>query len=378
MFLISFAFLLCLIQSLDHDKMTMWSTDADVITGSMCEYANSNLGGRSAPSAVAPSIQSLHYCATNVAILGQACGNCYEVEYDGSQATDAGRAGKAIVQIVDGGATHAFDCQESVFEIITGATTGVFPITYKQVDCDVATGGPRAVVVDGSYANNGNNVKIVFANLAQRVVGAKMSITTVADGSIQDYTFTRSGNSAVWRGNGFGDYGTNKPEGGATTFTLTMGDGSTVVLTNCFSSWPQAGGEWCSVQSGTAAPSLIPTTSMPTFAPTHAPTSPTEFPTTSVPTFVPTFAPSLKPIADENCADIALTSTCVQYNSEWNMCDINGNWWRSQCAKTCGICGNAEPECSDSASDCAAQATTWDVCSNTWWKSQCKKTCEVC
>jgi len=121
MLFIFFAHFLCLIQSLNHDKMTMWSNDPDVITRSMCEYANSNLGGRTAPSAVAPPIQTLHYCATNVAILGQACGNCYEVAYDGSEASDDGRAGKAVVQIVDGGATHAFDCQKNVFEIITGA-----------------------------------------------------------------------------------------------------------------------------------------------------------------------------------------------------------------------------------------------------------------
>merc|ERR1719499_58974 len=122
-----------------------------------------------------------------------------------------------------------------------------------------------------------------------------------------------------------GDYGTNKPEGGKTTFTLTMGDGSTTVLTNCFSSWPQAGGEWCSVQSDTSAPSATPTTSKPTLAPTYAPTSPTGLPTTSKPSFVPTHAPSLKPIADANCDDIVSTAPCAQYDTQWNMCDINGN-----------------------------------------------------
>jgi len=370
---LTLSFFTFLVQGQQAGKMTMWSTNPDVIQGSMCEYANPPLG-RSSPSAIAPAIQNLNYCATNVAILGQVCGNCYEVSYDGSPATDPGRAGKAVVQIVDGGATEVFDCQDNVFHTITGANTGVFPITYKQVDCEVAAGGPRAMVVDGTYNNNGNNVKMIFANLPKTVTGAKMAVTTKADGSIREFTFVRSGDSAVWRGSGFGDYGTNIPEGGATTFTLTLGDGSTVPLENCFKSWPKPGGEWCSVLADgkTRSPSMMPTMSptSPTLNPTMSPTSPTLHPTLN-PTFSPTNAGA--------CADIASTSTCEQHDQTWQMCQQQGNWWRTQCKKTCRLCGDQpKPQCRDIMADCEAQQGNWDMCSNSWWKAQCRKTCGAC
>merc|ERR1712117_556950 len=113
-----------------------------IIVGGSCEYASSAIGGVGAPSATSPYVASRAYCAADDGLYkqGATCGACFRVSYDGSEATDAGRPGSMVVQIVDSGSAKTFDCQVDAFEAITGSRTGVFPITYEPVDCETADG----------------------------------------------------------------------------------------------------------------------------------------------------------------------------------------------------------------------------------------------
>merc|ERR1719401_602848 len=170
--------------------MTMWSDSPTTIVGGSCEYANAATGGTSSPAATSPYVASKAYCAADAALYanGAHCGSCYRVSYDGSEATDAGRAGSLIVQIVDSGSAKTFDCQVEAFEAITGARTGVFPISYEPVDCNVGTGGLTATVLDGE---NAWYTKVVFSNLPKAVIGAEL----VVGG--QGFSMQRSG-GATW------------------------------------------------------------------------------------------------------------------------------------------------------------------------------------
>merc|ERR1719418_54341 len=163
-------------------KMTMWSDNPTIIVGGSCEYANAALGGVRAPSATSPYVASRAYCAADDALYqaGATCGACYRVAYDGSPATDPGRAGSLVVQIVDSGSAKTFDCQVDAFEAITGSKTGVFPITYEPVDCEIATDhGPVATVLDG---NNAWYTKVIFSNLPTSVVSAELIVNGASFG----------------------------------------------------------------------------------------------------------------------------------------------------------------------------------------------------
>lgn len=151
--------------------MTMWSDSSTTIVGGSCEYANSGNGGINSPAASSPYVASRTYCAADDALYsgGAACGSCWLVSYDGSPATDPGRAGSLVVQIVDSGSAKTFDCQLTAFNIITGASTGVFPIHYEPVDCEVSSGGPVVTVLDGS---NAWYTKVIFSNLPRGVLHA--------------------------------------------------------------------------------------------------------------------------------------------------------------------------------------------------------------
>merc|ERR1719499_2254952 len=130
-------------------RLTMWSDNPTIIVGGSCEYANAAGGGINSPSATSPYVASRAYCAADDALYeqGATCGACFRVSYDGSEATDPGRPGSMVVQIVDSGSAKTFDCQIDAFENITGAMTGMFPITYEPVDCEIADGlGPVVTV----------------------------------------------------------------------------------------------------------------------------------------------------------------------------------------------------------------------------------------
>lgn len=212
--------------------MTMWSDSPTTVIGGSCEYANAANGGLSSPAATSPYIGARAYCAADAALYnsGATCGSCYRVSYDGSEATDAGRAGSLVVQIVDSGSAKTFDCQVDAFEAITGARTGVFPITYTPVDCDTAASGATATVLDGG---NAWYTKVIFSNLSQAVVSAELIVGK------QSFSMQRAG-GATWSAN----------TGGATgvaSFRLALEGGHEVVIDGCFAgSWPVATGTSCS------------------------------------------------------------------------------------------------------------------------------------
>merc|ERR1712038_1227853 len=157
-------------------SMTMWSDFPTIIVGGSWEYANAAIGGVVAPSASSPYVAARAYCAadSNLYQQGAACGACFRVSYDGSKATDSGRPGSLVVQIVDSGSAKTFDCQVDAFETITGSRTGIFPISYEPVDCETATDGPVATVLDG---NNAWYTKVIFSNLPGAVVSADNKIS---------------------------------------------------------------------------------------------------------------------------------------------------------------------------------------------------------
>ena len=62
------------------------------------------------------------------------------------------RATSPPQQAEDSGSAKTFDCHLTAFKTITGASTGVFPITYEPMDCDAGSGGPVATVLDGNNA----------------------------------------------------------------------------------------------------------------------------------------------------------------------------------------------------------------------------------
>jgi len=219
----------------------MWSDSPTTIVGGSCEFANAAQGGIEAPSATSPYIARRAYCAADDALYraGAACGSCFKVSYDGSPATDQGRPGSLVVQIVDSGSAKTFDCQVDAFEAITGARTGIFPITYEPVDCELnPASGPVATVLDGM---NAWYTKVIFSNLPQAVDAAEI---TVED---RPFSMSRVG-GATWQAS----------PGGATGvagFALRLDGGAVVCLDACFGAWPVATTASC---AGEAAPEPEP------------------------------------------------------------------------------------------------------------------------
>lgn len=216
--------------------MTMWSDSPTTVVGGSCEYANAVNGGVSSPAATSPYISNFAYCAADANLYenGAKCGSCYRVSYDGSQATDAGRPGSIVVQIVDSGSAKTFDCQVEAFEAITGAVTGIFPVTYEAVACDVAASGATATVLDG---NNAYYTKVIFSNLPEAVVAAELLL------GAQSFSMQRVG-GATWSASTSG-------AGTVASFRVTLEGGQQVTMDQCFASWPVATGASCS--TGTSA-----------------------------------------------------------------------------------------------------------------------------
>mmetsp|Transcript_112267 Transcript_112267/g.312008 ORF Transcript_112267/g.312008 Transcript_112267/m.312008 type:complete len:435 (-) Transcript_112267:285-1589(-) len=218
--------------------MTMWSDSPTTVVGGSCEYANAAQGGLASTAAASPYVQSRAYCAADDALYrsGAACGSCYRVSYDGSTATNAGRAGSLVVQIVDSGSAKTFDCHMDAFEQITGARTGIFPVTYEAVDCDVSSSqGPAATVLDGM---NPWHAKVVFSNLPQSVATATMAVGG------QPHAMYRVG-GATWSVSLPGSPG-------ATSFEVVLEGGARAAFDACFETWPVATGASCAGSS--AAP----------------------------------------------------------------------------------------------------------------------------
>merc|ERR1712150_279841 len=187
-------------------------------------------GGVSAPSATSPYVASRAYCAADDGLYqqGATCGACFRVSYDGSKATDNGRPGSLVVQIVDSGSAKTFDCQVDAFEAITGSRTGIIPITYEPVDCETADDGPVATVLDG---DNAWYTKVIFSNLPGAVVSADLTVNGAS------FSMSRVG-GATWKASPAGATG-------SASFTVTLQDGRSVDFGSCFDTWPVPTGTHC-------------------------------------------------------------------------------------------------------------------------------------
>jgi len=245
MILLSFATLrfLTTMPALVHaaGELTMWTDSPTAVQGGSCEYANSlAISGRSTPWLDA-YVSIGFYCAVSDDLYkkGVGCGNCYRIEYDASDPNTKSTttSGSAVVQVVDssaGGKEH-FDCYVEAFEVLTGATTGIYNIgpggSYAQVDCET-TAGPTAVVMDG---NNAWYVKILFAGGTNGVAAA-----TIRIGSKIHVMEKVSG--ATW---GAGTAGETDE---VVEFDVTYENGDIATIANdCFGgSWPVATGSVCS------------------------------------------------------------------------------------------------------------------------------------
>jgi hypothetical protein len=205
--------------------MTMWTTSPDGVKKSSCEYAQS-VSTAKGSSWLEPYVKNtMRYCALSESLnqAGLGCGDCYNVSYNGVGGTDPGRAGSAVIQAVDSGSAKEFDCFLDVFEEITGATTGVFPIQYSRVECTKT--GPTVVILDG---DNAWYVKVLFAGGSSGVQSATLEIGE------SSYTMDRIG-GATWKASLSGQ------EDEAVKFLLTYVDGTIDQVTDCFGgSWPVA------------------------------------------------------------------------------------------------------------------------------------------
>lgn len=209
--------------------MTMWTESPSAVLGSSCEYAGATSTANSA-SWLEPYVNQHRYCAVNDQMhqMGMGCGECFVIEYSGQGGTDPGRAGSAVIQVVDSGSAKEFDCYLNVFEEITGSSTGIFPIAYTKIPCEVT--GPTAVILDG---NNAWYVKVLFAGGSAGVQAARMAIGST------NYSMERV-SGATWKANLSGK------ENQAVTFHLSFSDGSEKTITNCFpGGWPVATSSQC-------------------------------------------------------------------------------------------------------------------------------------
>ena len=122
--------------------MTWWDDKGDYKSKSSCLHNPYNL---------TPTMtKSHHYCAVSADIFndggkGAACGDCYEISYDGKGKSvywdgvpEGARAGSAKIQVINSGAGKKgkhFDCLLGAFSQITGLITDGMPITYKKIAC---------------------------------------------------------------------------------------------------------------------------------------------------------------------------------------------------------------------------------------------------
>jgi len=217
-----------------HGDITRWSGQDTALVGASCEYGNAANGGMHSPAATSPYIVQRAYCAVNAKLYrqGAACGQCFRVSYHGGPATPKGKPGSLVVQVVNSGRT-TFDCHEVAFKKITGSMEGVYPITYKPVQCETALDGPVATVLDGG---NAWYTKVIFSNLRSAVSRAKLRVGSK--------TFAMQRNSgATWRASTDGSHG-------AASFTLMLDDGSTLKHVMGFNEWPVETGASCYGKAG--------------------------------------------------------------------------------------------------------------------------------
>jgi len=224
---------LCKQPTVDLNNSLASSGHMSVLGGSVvdgkCEYADTTNGGVKSPAATSPQVVSGRYCGVSEKMFagGANCGACYKVSYSGEGGTNPGRAGSAVVQVVNQ-ASEVFACHKDVFHTITGATTGIFPITYTEVACEVESTVGVATVLDGK---NAYYTKAIFSDLPHAVSSAKLKIGE------KSFPMDRVA-GATFKANTDGDLA-------SASFELTLADGRTNKLTPCFDSWPVATGSSC-------------------------------------------------------------------------------------------------------------------------------------
>jgi hypothetical protein len=208
--------------------MTMWTNDPNAVKGSACGYANPSATALGAPW-LTNYVNKKMYCAVNDKLWngGQACGRCYKISYGGTGGTDPGRAGSAVIQVVDSGSSAEFDCFLDAHKKITGAVTGIFPITYSQVSCQ--TSNTTIVMQDGE---NAWYTKVLVAGGQRGVSSVKIAVGG------KTYNMLRSV-GATWYAQLAG------ATGGTATFTVAYEGGATKVVKNCFKDWPVPTGAQC-------------------------------------------------------------------------------------------------------------------------------------
>eukprot|EP00930_Biecheleria_cincta_P043276 TRINITY_DN29730_c0_g1_i1.p1 TRINITY_DN29730_c0_g1~~TRINITY_DN29730_c0_g1_i1.p1 ORF type:complete len:1074 (+),score=175.39 TRINITY_DN29730_c0_g1_i1:111-3224(+) len=279
--------------------MSMWS---GTVVGGSCEYANDKSGALNSPAATSPYISGKVYCAADSALYaaGASCGSCWRVSYDGSPATESGQPGSMVIQIVGSGSPNTFECHLTAFQQITRATSGVFPVTYESVGCETGSQGGVATVLDG---NNAWYTKVIFSNLPDAVVGASMMVKD------RVYTMSRV-SGATWQANTGG-------QSGSVSFSVSLGDGSTVQFDSCFSSWPVATGEYCSTDAEFPMPSPAPVP-MPVPMPMPLPTP------VPAPMPVPPALPVQCSAAGEDCRNTKCCTAagydCYEKDQYWASC----------------------------------------------------------
>lgn len=217
--------------------LTMWTTDAGAVKGSSCEIA-SDTSTSQRDTWLNPYVTGKRFCALNDALNqgGLGCGSCYNISYDGQGGTDPGRAGSAIVQAVDSGSAKEFDCFIDVFTEITGATTGIFTVSYQQVECDVQ-GGPTVVVIDGGNKYY-SKVMVTGGKSGPKKVECKV-------GNEGYVNLPRVGTGST-----FGGSVGNGQSAVPTMYKVTFADGFVATIGACFAdSYPPPTGSVCSLSA---------------------------------------------------------------------------------------------------------------------------------
>lgn len=212
--------------------MTRWQTPGYEIPPGSCQLTQpaSIAQGRSWLEPYA--LNGTRVCAVPIAQFqdGLDCGSCYEITYTGEEATNPGRAGQAVVQVINHGNIMGFDCQPEVFEEITGnAVGGIFPVYFKKVDCIFTP--PTVVVLTG---DNAYYTKVLVAGGHTGVKAVSMTLGG------KRYNMSRL-SGATWSAQLDG------ATGAATSFSLTYRDDIIEEVSGCFGDkWPVATSSQCS------------------------------------------------------------------------------------------------------------------------------------
>ena len=214
-------------------ELTWWTSSYGAVQGGSCEYAHVDSVSEGDLWNV-PYVHTGMHCAVSSDLFndGEGCGKCFELDYGGEGGTNPSSAGSAIVQVTNSGAggLHHFDCFEDAFFQLTGTTTGIFPISYREMDCPEAT-NVYIVVLGGS---NPWYVKVLVAggHTSVSAMSIELDGTTIS---------MRRNSGATWAANGLGD------RKGPARFVVTFSDRSTQTMDNCFPEWPVVGtGAQCS------------------------------------------------------------------------------------------------------------------------------------